>query len=66
MLLILGGVSRDRLRNDLLRDPVVVNIGVTIRASRNFVPSTATTPDLTSPAFAHNRRTEVNSSASRC
>ena len=42
------------------RDPVVVNVRVTgSRSPSNFVPSTATTPDLTSPAFAHNRNTEA-------
>jgi hypothetical protein len=35
-LLVLGLVSRDRLSEDLPRDPVIVNVGVTARARRQL------------------------------
>jgi hypothetical protein len=59
VLLVLGLVRRDRLSDDLLSDLVIVNV----LFPDIFVPSTAITPDCTSPAFSHSDNTPLNSSA---
>jgi hypothetical protein len=49
---------------DLARDPLVVEVRLAACVAASLVPSIATTPVLTSPAFAHSASTEPNSPAS--
>ena len=62
--LVLGGVDRLRLLEDLARDLLVIDVRVAAGVGSTFVPSIATTPTRASPACAQSPSTAPNRPAS--